>query len=198
MTLDQVNYNINPLNKDLLPIFSSNQSSKQNKLHKISQLKRKSYSVTNSKKYKIGETVRLTKNRYGIIKYIGKLTKESGIISNEMFYGIELKGNSKGENSGYLNGYKYFECENELMGIFVKENQIIGYFKKKKTQSGINIDRNIYLKSRNKTHSKQKKKLKNRINEISPNSLKIKLIKFVMNNPNFNLQTSQIIKNMLS
>ena len=51
----------------------------------------------NEDQYKLGDLVCLTKNRRGLIRYIGEVDYDSG-----KFYGIELLGESSGR--GYHNG----------------------------------------------------------------------------------------------
>jgi dynactin 1 len=69
-------------------------------------------------KYKIGQTVELTQDKSGVIKYIGELHFSEGI-----FYGVDI-GEPKGKNDGEVRGQRYFECP-EGHGIFVRDVSIL-------------------------------------------------------------------------
>ena len=163
------------------------------KIKNIKIKKRSSMPARKNKnnEYKLNDFVRLTKNQFGIIKYIGKIHHKY-MENNDIYYGIELinSGNDiKGHNSGILNGYKYFECNKHGMGIFIKKENILGHMTKQ--QKYVLLSKNMDSRKNNK------KILKEKINELNPHELKLKLKDYIKNNPNIDLETINIIRNIL-
>jgi len=67
----------------------------------------------------VNDTVTITQDRTGIVRYIGEAHFFWGTI-----VGIELLKNSKGKNSGHIDGVKYFECK-ASKGLFIKPMAIL-------------------------------------------------------------------------
>lgn len=66
----------------------------------------------------VGDSVELSKDRVGVIRYKGPLDGKNGV-----FYGVELtKG--QGKHSGLFKGKRYFDCP-KGKGVFVDKKQIL-------------------------------------------------------------------------
>jgi len=70
------------------------------------------------KNYRVGETVLLTRNRVGKIKFIGRTHFAKG-----PWYGIELTDKSVGNHDGMVDGRRYFKCDHRR-GLFVQKKKI--------------------------------------------------------------------------
>ncbi|ETO19455.1 hypothetical protein RFI_17774, partial [Reticulomyxa filosa] len=70
--------------------------------------------------YELGDRVLLSKDREGIVKYIGIV---SGISESTLQYGIELIAGSLGEHNGTYQGKNYFQGTDQRC-IFVDHNNI--------------------------------------------------------------------------
>lgn len=79
---------------------------------------------------KVGDYVLLTKERAGLIKWIGDVHYDEG-----KHFGVELIG-SLGKHSGTWRGKKYFECA-EMRGMLVKMDRV----RKKLTKRDIEEDK---------------------------------------------------------
>jgi len=69
-------------------------------------------------KLKEGDKLEIDGHREGTIKFIGETPFSTGII-----YGLELIGGTLGENSGTVDGVRYFECR-EHRGVFIASSDI--------------------------------------------------------------------------
>jgi len=67
---------------------------------------------------KEGDKLEIDGHREGTIKFIGKTPFSTGTI-----YGLELIGGTLGENSGMVDGVRYFECR-EHRGVFISSSDI--------------------------------------------------------------------------
>merc|ERR1712154_96641 len=79
--------------------------------------------------FNIGDTIKLSRDRIGIIKYVGSVQHKYG-----EWYGIELKNTTNGgKNNGSINGAFYFQTEyNHKNGIFIRQHQILYLVKRNK------------------------------------------------------------------
>eukprot|EP01083_Nonionella_stella_P277907 944933_1 len=75
--------------------------------------------------YKINDAVLLSREREGIIRYIGNVH-----FSNGIWCGIELIGGSVGTNDGKIQGRRYFTCPRNR-GLFCKIGKVRRKFRKK-------------------------------------------------------------------
>jgi len=72
----------------------------------------------NRMKLALEDKVELHGAREGIIRYIGETDFSNGVI-----YGLELVGGTLGDNSGVVDGKRYFETK-EKRGVFIKGSEI--------------------------------------------------------------------------
>ena len=78
-------------------------------------------SRVNDDEYQVGDLVILTKNRQGLIRFIGHVDFDGG---GEIWFGIELLGGSIGDIDGSIHGKRYFVTR-EDGGILVLESKIV-------------------------------------------------------------------------
>ncbi|ETO14882.1 hypothetical protein RFI_22485 [Reticulomyxa filosa] len=62
----------------------------------------------------VNDIVIISQDRVGVVRYIGEAHFFWGTV-----IGLELQKNSKGKNSGHIDGIKYFECK-PSKGLFIK------------------------------------------------------------------------------
>ena len=64
--------------------------------------------------FNVGDIVKLSRERIGVIRYIGALQNKYG-----EFYGIELTTNQhNGKNNGSINGIFYFQVQLIIINFF--------------------------------------------------------------------------------
>eukprot|EP00484_Ammonia_sp_Unknown_P026356 CAMPEP_0197025144 /NCGR_PEP_ID=MMETSP1384-20130603/5554_1 /TAXON_ID=29189 /ORGANISM="Ammonia sp." /LENGTH=390 /DNA_ID=CAMNT_0042453637 /DNA_START=32 /DNA_END=1204 /DNA_ORIENTATION=- len=71
-------------------------------------------------KYQVGDEVLISKDRTGILRYIGKVP-EMG--DDNIWYGLELTSGAMGQNDGSLKGKRYFQCLPKR-GMFIPERKL--------------------------------------------------------------------------
>jgi len=82
------------------------------------ELSSKERKRVNRMKLELEDKVELHGAREGIIRYIGETEFSNGVI-----YGLELVGGTLGDNSGVVDGKRYFETK-EMRGVFIKGSDI--------------------------------------------------------------------------
>eukprot|EP01084_Bolivina_argentea_P125361 222128_1 len=99
---------------ELPPIIYSEAKKALNKIKK---------SITNPKqpKWMIGDEVLISKDRIGILKYIGRVPETGD--DKSIFYGIELASGTLGQNDGMLKGKRYFQAKGKR-GMFIPEHKL--------------------------------------------------------------------------
>lgn len=85
--------------------------------------KKKSFKKTigsPSAKWQVGDEVLISKDRTGILHYIGKVP-EMG--DDKIWYGLELTSGTMGQNDGSIKGKRYFQA-NGKRGMFIPESKL--------------------------------------------------------------------------
>ena len=84
--------------------------------------KKKSFKKTigSPTKWQVGDEVLISKDRTGILHYIGKVP-EMG--DDKTWYGLELTSGTMGQNDGSIKGKRYFQV-NGKRGMFVPESKL--------------------------------------------------------------------------
>ena len=85
--------------------------------------KKKSFKKTISSpsaKWQVGDEVLISKDRTGILHYIGKVP-EMG--DDKIWYGLELTSGTMGQNDGSIKGKRYFQA-NGKRGMFIPESKL--------------------------------------------------------------------------
>lgn len=82
------------------------------------ELSSKERKRVNRMKLELEDKVELHGAREGIIRFIGETDFSNGVI-----YGLELVGGTLGDNSGVVDGKRYFETK-ENRGVFIKGSEI--------------------------------------------------------------------------
>eukprot|EP01084_Bolivina_argentea_P242235 406436_1 len=108
--------------------------------------------------YMLQDKVVLTKEREGIIHYIGKRKDKAGV-----WFGIAISNKKKGKHNGTVGDVTYFKCKTNR-GIFVKSKQILHNNREIKRQ----------VSSRTKPKTKTKSRSKHKRTESSPMDSKTK------------------------
>eukprot|EP01084_Bolivina_argentea_P176636 305612_1 len=92
--------------------------------------------------YKINDAVLLSREREGIIRYVGKVHFSKGI-----WCGIELIGGSLGTNDGKIHGRRYFSCSRNR-GLFCKIGKVRRKFRERDTSGSSREKRKASLEQR--------------------------------------------------
>eukprot|EP01083_Nonionella_stella_P071069 190647_1 len=71
-------------------------------------------------KWQVGDEVLISKDRSGILHYIGKVP-EMG--NDDIWYGIELTSGTLGQNDGSIKGKRYFQAQGKR-GMFIPEKKL--------------------------------------------------------------------------
>lgn len=79
-------------------------------------------------KLEIGDKLEISAHREGILKFIGQTDFSKGTI-----FGIELQNGSLGDNSGKIDGVRYFSCR-ENRGVFIDSKNLRRKFRKMKAE----------------------------------------------------------------
>ena len=101
----------------------------------------------NTAKWMVGDEVLISKDRTGILKYIGKVP-EMG--DDKIWYGLELTSGTMGQHDGSIKGKRYFQT-NGKRGMFIPEHKLRRRLNRKDKER-----RNSYMEISNQVKQLQK------------------------------------------
>eukprot|EP01084_Bolivina_argentea_P260758 440465_1 len=130
-------------------IYSKQKHKKKTNKSK-SKSKSKSTQNKSKHKYNIGDHIKLTQDREGIIKFIGKVSFTTGIM-----FGIELLNGTAGKHDGKINNKRYFTAPKQR-GIFVKESRIQRKIRHNERSSSFSLNREASIKQKEENAIKKK------------------------------------------
>ena len=122
------------------------------KIKKAIKSGKKNKSYTNigyNSKWQVGDEVLISKDRTGILKYIGHVP-EMGDGDSKLWYGIELTSGTMGHNDGSIKGKRYFQT-NGKRGMFIPESKLRRRLNRKDKER-----RNSYVQISNQVKQLQK------------------------------------------
>eukprot|EP00485_Elphidium_margaritaceum_P006506 CAMPEP_0202687082 /NCGR_PEP_ID=MMETSP1385-20130828/2778_1 /ASSEMBLY_ACC=CAM_ASM_000861 /TAXON_ID=933848 /ORGANISM="Elphidium margaritaceum" /LENGTH=407 /DNA_ID=CAMNT_0049341801 /DNA_START=30 /DNA_END=1253 /DNA_ORIENTATION=+ len=79
-------------------------------------------SGSKSPKWRVGDEVLISKDRTGLLRYIGKVPELDG-DDQMIWYGLELTSGTLGQNDGMIKGKRYFKTTGKR-GMFVPESKL--------------------------------------------------------------------------